>query len=200
MPKQRSWSGWLLVIGSILWVMGVNAVTTSEWGPPGTVAYERYQWANRLVALPLLLFLSGNIAIHRSVSMGSDRFGGITLAIMSLGYIAMIVGSVAEFWLFSKRSYTDPFRNGSWTIFLIGIPVLFIGMTLHGIAMWRYRHYPRWLALITILVPIAAVAGLVFVKPTNPIFVMGLSVWAIVLGVWYLWITHTSRQQRASHV
>jgi len=58
-------------------------------------------------------------------------------AVTLSGSVLLLVGNVAEFWVFTSRTYADQARNGSWRLFLLGAASLIIGGILWAVANAR---------------------------------------------------------------
>lgn len=102
------------------------------WGPPGTEAYDRYERANRLVSVPLLVHVAGWTLLVR------DRAWRRVAAIGAVGSLMMLAGNVSEFWIFSTESYQSAARNISWMTFLLGVLAAVVGLI--ALAVRRVRN------------------------------------------------------------
>ena len=116
-PSRPAWPGLLTGLGLFGFVVSYMFAGSADWGPPGTSAYGTYQTANRLVSLPIVLLIVGVL------SLGVMRRGRMTWleragwAVTLSGSVLLLVGNVAEFWVFTSRTYADQARNGSWRLF-----------------------------------------------------------------------------------
>ena len=135
--SREGWPGFLTGLGLFGFVVSYMVAGSTEWGPPGTSAYGTYQTANRLVALPIVLLIVG------IVSLGVTRRGRMTWlervgwAMTLGGSVVLLVGNVAEFWVFTSRTYADQARLASWDLFLLGAASLIIGGILWAVANAR---------------------------------------------------------------
>ena len=173
------------IAGGIFW-FSLHTYFVADWGPPGTAAYERYELFNRLWTPGLLLVLLGFVGFYRSLRhrfAGGQRGGMIAVLI---GLTMMIIGNAAEFWLFSEQSYTGVGRNLSWTTFLLGLLVLFIGAIVVGLNSFRTGLIPRWVALLLLLFP-----PLTFIGIWQEISLLSNGLFSLVavlvagLGLWH---------------
>jgi hypothetical protein len=140
------WCGLAAMLGGVLWVLWA-AGQLQGWGggggDPGSASYERYEFFNRLLPLVLLPVLVGFVGLYVAQRGRQGWLGTVGLAIVLVGFAVIIAGSVGEFWLFSDQPYAQPNgRNASWTLFLLGHPVLAVGTALLGAATARSRTFP----------------------------------------------------------
>ena len=179
MEKDRRrvrWLGVLGLVGGFTAVPLIIAFAVTEWGPPGTLAYQRYELLNRLMALSLLLMSAGWLGVLLVWPGGYGRWGAL-LAL--LGSLVMVIGTAAEFWLFSNQPYgqTASLRNAAWSAFGIGGWLLIIGAMLVGAAAWRSGLWPRWTAVILILaLPVELVAYVVVDSPFLGATILALTI------------------------
>jgi hypothetical protein len=97
------------------------------WGEPGTAAYDAYQLANRGMAVLLVVVALTALTIARRTPHRR------TAVVAFGGAVAMLVGSVAEFWIFSSESYASAVRGSAWSLFLLGALVFVLGGIALGI-------------------------------------------------------------------
>jgi len=176
------WLGVLSLLGGMSALLIIIVFAATEWGLPGTVAYQRYELLNRLMAVSLLFMTAGWLGVVMIWPGGYGRWGAL-LAL--LGSLIMALATAAEFWLFTDQAYgrAASLRNGAWGAFGIGGWLLIIGAMILGVAAWRSRLWPRWAALILILaVPIEFAGFFVIDSPF-----LGATVLALVIG-WQLLI------------
>jgi hypothetical protein len=123
---RASWPLVFVAVGGVGLVVMFMAAGSSDWGPPGTEAYESYQMMNRLVTFPAALLVLGVFAtgFQRRRSLGV--LGWVSWLLGLTGSLLVLGGNVAEFWLFTSRSYGDAARNLAWSSFLLGVALLFI--------------------------------------------------------------------------
>lgn len=157
------------MLGSVLWVLwsgGQSEGFGAGWSGPGSVAYERYEFFNRLLPLALLPVVVGFIGLHAAQRRSYGWLGTTGFVMVLVGFMLIIAGSVAEFWVFSDQPYRQPNgRSASYAIFLVGHPVLAVGTLLFGIATVRANVFPRDIAQLF------AVLGVGVVVPVFGVFV-----------------------------
>jgi hypothetical protein len=178
--KKGKWLGMLSLLGGVIALPLITAFALTGWGEPGTAAYQTYESLNRLTSIALLLMISGWLGLVVVIQPGYGRWGAI-LALV--GSVAMLIGSAAEFWLFTDQPYGDPdnLRSASWMAFSLGSLVMDVGATLAGVALWRARTRPRWIAPILLLaLPLDIVAFFVI----SPF--LGPAAMAVALGWWLI--------------
>jgi hypothetical protein len=104
---------------------------------------------------------SAPIALLRLPGVRSDRLGRVAAVGLLVGLAASVVGSVAEFWLFSDDPYSGAGSLGRNVSFIggyfLGSIVVFLSMV--GIGLWgmRTRNIPTWAAAPLLLLPVAFV-------------------------------------------
>lgn len=178
--RMKKRLGILSLIGGFSVIPLMIAFALTGWGEPGTAAYQIYEMLNRLTSISLLLMVAGWLGLVLVIQPGYGRWGAILALI---GSIAMLIGNAAEFWLFSDQPYSDPgnLRSASWMAYSLGSLVMDVGATLAGVALWRTRTRPGWIAAILLLaLPLDIVAFFVF----SPF--LGPAVMAIALGWWLI--------------
>ncbi len=104
-PNLIRWSGLSVMVGGVLWVLWAGGVQGIGWGEPGSAAYERYEFFNRLLPLAVLPILVGFAGLHAAQRRSHGRLGGAGFALVLAGFVIMTAGSVGEFWVFSDQPY-----------------------------------------------------------------------------------------------
>jgi len=135
--SRDAWPGLLTGLGLFGFFVSYMVAGSTDWGPPGTSAYGTYQTANRLVALPIVLLIAGVLWLGVTGRGRMTWLGRVGWAVTMGGSVLLLVGNVAEFWVFTSRTYVDPARLGSWRLFLLGGSSLIIGGILWGVATAR---------------------------------------------------------------
>jgi hypothetical protein len=106
-----------LTIAATAFAVGValffGYVSAVGWGPPGTLAYEAYERANRIMLAPLLVHLAAWLVVLHASARGATVAG-------TLGATMLVGGNIGEFWLFSAEEYTSAARVLSWTSCMFG--------------------------------------------------------------------------------
>jgi hypothetical protein len=136
-------SGLAAMAGGVLWPLWAGVVQSVGWGEPGSAAYERYELINRLLPLALLPVVLGFVGLHIAQRRSYGWLGAAGFLTILAGFALILVGSVGEFWAFTEQGYALPnLRDASWTLFLLGHPILAVGTVLFGIGTARAQVFP----------------------------------------------------------
>jgi heme/copper-type cytochrome/quinol oxidase subunit 1 len=82
--------------------------------------------------------------LHAAQRRSYGWLGAAGFAVVLVGFVLILAGSVGEFWLFYDQPYGQPNgRDASYTLFLLGHPVLAVGTLLFGIATVRAKVFSR---------------------------------------------------------
>src|SRR5918997_5664362 len=142
-PNLVRLSGLAAMLGGVLWPLWVVVEQSVGWGEPGSAAYQRYELINRLLPLAILPVVVGLVGLHVVLRRSYGWLGTAGFVAILVGFALMLVGSVGEFWMFTEQGYALPnLRDASWTLFLLGHPILAIGTVLFGIATARAKVLP----------------------------------------------------------
>ena len=178
-PALVRWLALAGVIGGIAWLL-LQSVFSAEWGEPGTAAYAAYERYNRLWPLPLLGMALGFAAVDGWQRHQLPTFPTNPVHLIRVGFLAMLLGNVAEFWLFSDYPYgAFNLRAYAWITFLTGMLITLIGLALLGRTILIARVLPRWSGTLLLLSLPFEVA--IFFLAQRILFVTATL--AIVLGV-----------------
>ncbi len=140
------------LLGGLSWII-LTTLFASDWGAPGTLQYIAYQNYNRLWSPTLLLMLLGFVGLYRRYPFRVGRLGQIGLGLIVLGFVLMMAGNIAEFWIFTDARYEfglNP-RNVSWFTFLFGWLFTLVGSLQWGIHSNRTHILPQWAGSLLIL-------------------------------------------------
>lgn len=178
--------GLLGMIGGLLGLALSFAFASTGWGEPGTAAYSTYEQLNRITGVALLLMAGGWLGLARVTPKG---YGRVAAWVAFIASIAMVIGTAAEFWLFTDLPYGDPTnaRSLSWSAYSFGSLVQVIGATVLGIYAWRTNIWPKFSAFVLVMAVPIAVFTFVFLSPF-----FGPSVLAMIAG-WLAWSSRGSR-------
>ncbi|CAA9287353.1 MAG: hypothetical protein AVDCRST_MAG93-3636, partial [uncultured Chloroflexia bacterium] len=139
-------SGLTAMVGGVLWALW-SAGQLQGFGGGGEVggpSFDPYVFFNRLLPLILLPVLAGFAGLHAAQRKSDGGLGAVGFAVVLVGLALVVAGSVGEFWFFYDQPYGQPNgRDASWTLFLLGHPVLAVGTLLFGIATVRAGVFPR---------------------------------------------------------
>ena len=82
--------------------------------------------------------------MHAAQRKSYGWLGAAGFAVVLVGLVLVVAGSVSEFWFFYDQPYGQPNgRDAAWTLFLLGHSVLAVGTLLFGIATVRAGVFPR---------------------------------------------------------
>ena len=126
------WGGLAAIWGGVLWALwnaGLEFVV--GWGEPPSPAYARYEAYNRVMPVILPLLVAGLLGFHAAQKGGHGWLRRAGLIIALIGFTLLLVGNVAEFWVFNTQPYGEANgRDNSWTLYLLGVFTLSIGSVL----------------------------------------------------------------------
>ena len=168
------WSGLLCVPGGVLWALSPTGVYLSEL---------RFHTPNvfwKLFPSAPLLLMIGLIGLHLLIASRSGRLEKAGFFLALLGFVLILAGDVAEFWLRIDDVYilTAP----AYRTFRVGLVVLAFGSILFGVAAGRDETLPVWGALPF---AIGALCGLISVIRDMESF--GAALW-ILFGAGWAWL------------
>lgn len=144
-----------MIAGGISYII-LRLLTMSEW--PRSVLQLSYVTANQPVALSLTLLLIGVFALSARYAATLGRLGIIGWGLVGIGLVMRIVGVVVEFWWAGGMRGHPAGAMLGWGLYLLGILVLALGLTLVGLAMLRSAALPRWSRPIPFITAVAALA------------------------------------------
>ena len=180
------------VIGSVIAAIFIFQVGDT-FGFPGSSNYLIYERFNRSMAFFLLLQSLAIFAFLSAVFAKLSPFGQRLAAVMLAGWISMVIGTAAEFWLFSDLPYAEPNMRGfSFSLYSVGSLLAGITMMILGIRILLRRTVEWYLGLV-----------LMFYLPLNiALFIRGDSIFltsAIVSAVLGILLIIQSWSSAASH-
>jgi hypothetical protein len=143
MKPQYAVPGLLGITGGFAWI--ALASFMPAWGPPGTAAYERYQAAVQLWVFAFALMAVGFLGLTARYRFAATLLGKAGAAIVTIGFVAMMVGNVAEFRLLSDLPYDpDNVRTTAWLTLLAGLLAALVGVFMLGVEALRSGRLPHW--------------------------------------------------------
>jgi hypothetical protein len=92
---------------------------------------------NRLVTVPAVILVVGVFATGFKGRQSLGVFGWMAWLLGLAGSLLVLAGNVAEFWLFTSRSYGDSARNLAWGSFVLGVALLLIAGILAAVRAGR---------------------------------------------------------------
>lgn len=152
-------------VGGIAWaLLGPAAVLERN----NVLSYDTY---NRLLTLPLFLFLIGFIAAEWLLHPRT-RPGTVGFVAAALGLVLLLVGNVIEFWgvlLQSKPNAQKAHETGAtehwigsdigWMMFGVGMLTLIVGGVVLALNARRTLAVPAWVTLFLGLLGVGVLAG-----------------------------------------
>lgn len=151
-----------------------------DWGEPGSARYTTYALVNRLNGVALAGVVAAPLSLWRALA-GKEEARGVrrSTVVLAVALIGMVLGSVAEFWVFNDQPYQgagSEGRNLAWMTFLLSGLALVAGAVLAGILLFRLAFVPRWAAVaVSSAVPIGIVAGTGGASPLIVVPLIGLT-------------------------
>ena len=145
---------WLLAASGIIGAVAMVAIGLGgavDWGPPGSLEYETYALINRLTGVALALAVAAPLSLWRAL-IGMDEARGIrrALVVLTVALCGMVIGSVAEFWIFNEQPYQgagSEGRNLAWLTYMFSALALAFGSVVTGLMLLRRALVPGWAGL-----------------------------------------------------
>lgn len=135
--------------------------------------------SGKLLLLPLALLFVAIVALYRA-TLTPDRFVTVAFVVTASSLVALMSGTVLQFWRFEWGSYAQRFEEAAigvgGSIQAVSAVALAVASTAFGMALSRRRVLSAWIAPA---LPIAALATF-WLTPTSP--VPGLA-WIVLGGV-----------------
>jgi hypothetical protein len=167
MHRVHSALGWLGIIGAVAWI-SLMVLMAGDWGPPGSAEYDRYEANSQLWVFAFALMACGFIGLFLRYRSGKATSPGLTaITSITLGFVLMMAGNVAEFRYLSHLPYeADNARMWAWMVFLLGFLSVLAGSLLLGVWARRGALLPRWAGWTFLLtLPATFVAAAVSLYP-----------------------------------
>jgi len=115
------------------------------FGFPGSRDYQTYELFNRSMSFILVLQSCAILAFAAAHYSTLTSFGQRVISVILGGWIAMAIGTAAEFWLFSNLPYAEiNMRSFSFSLFSMGSLITGLSMLILGIRILRNRRI-TWL-------------------------------------------------------
>ena len=143
---------------SALGLLGVAAALVSivligdTFGYPGSAAYRLYENFNRAMAIFIALQTCAIVGFGFRYRGALGRVGRFALLLAILAWIGMVLGTAAEFWLYSDQPYgRDNARAAAFSLFSISSLLGGLALLALGFELLRSRTLPRVYGAIMIL-------------------------------------------------
>ncbi len=173
------------ILGGIAWaLLGLAAVLERN----NILSYDNY---NRLLTLPLLLFLVGFIATGRLLRPRTMP-GTVGFVAVALGLFLLLAGNALEFWgvlLQSEPNAQLAHETGAgehwigsdigWMIFGLGMLASIVGGVVLALSLRRASMFPSWATVFLGLLGIGVLAGNLVVGAPSFISIPVLAVYGV---------------------
>jgi glucan phosphoethanolaminetransferase (alkaline phosphatase superfamily) len=179
--------GTAAILGGVTWLLLVPA---AELHRRDLLGYDGY---NRLLAIPLLLFLVALLAAPSALTVtGRSVRAGLIAAAVGMGLL--LAGNVAEFYgvllqdqpnayAATQAGETDHWVGSDigWIAYAIGMLVLIVGGLTAAAAMLLHRMRPTWVIAFTATLGVGVLAANLFALQA---LLLSVSVLAIYAAGW----------------
>ncbi|HZQ06518.1 MAG TPA: hypothetical protein VFD70_08045 [Anaerolineae bacterium] len=141
------------IMGGAVWIWLV--CFGPEWSTPGTDAYIRYEFWNRLFTPAMAGMAVGLCGLALALRASLTRIATIGFATALLGFALMILGNVAEFWMFTNLPYSmgegQNLRDVAAMTTLFGTLLMLLSVGGAGLGLLNSDGILKWLGLLLIL-------------------------------------------------
>jgi hypothetical protein len=159
-PPSAGYASWLVILSGAVWGLWYFGMNWVGWGEPGSAAYARYEFYNRLAPLVLFLLLAATQFVHRRLRASYGRAGRLGSQFASAGLSVMAAGSALEFWAFTESSYAfGSLRGYGWSTYCLGLLLFYGGTCALGIALRRVPGFGAVGLLLMGWLPAGAALG-----------------------------------------
>src|SRR5438093_12316820 len=139
--KLSRWSGLAAMIGGAMWTASWILVSFTEGGTRAVLGLSERGWRTLLLSPAMLFFLAGLVGFHRKQRERSGKLGKIGFVVGLLGVVAMLLGNIAEFWVF-ELFYGTQQRDWAWMG--VGFMLLRVSPTLLTIGTYIRMRDSSW--------------------------------------------------------
>lgn len=147
---------------SLLGVLGGGTVIVmllaglDDFGYPGSATYLIYENFNRIVSGLLVLQGCSLIGFYYLKRNSFEKLDNRLLQVLIFAWVAMVLGTTAEFWLFSDLPYPRSpgefnLRVAAFTLFSLGSLVAGITLMILGLRFLRGALFSSFLGIIMLL-------------------------------------------------
>ena len=130
-----------MLLGAAFWVAAWVLIAQTQDGSVAVLGLSERGWRRSLDPSTLML-MTGLLGFHAANRQRYGRLGLAAFAIAEFGFALVLIGNVIEFWI-GGLLYAEvpggfvPTDHIGWAVFLVGLLVVFAGLTLMGVAFWR---------------------------------------------------------------
>lgn len=163
--NHRSYVKPLAVIGLLggLVALVLILLVGDTFGFPGSRAYQTYELFNRSISFILALQSCAILAFLTAYHDRLTNFEQGAISLLMGGWIAMAIGTAAEFWLFSDQPYAQiNMRSFSFSLFSMGSLIAGFFMLILGFRILRGRRITWLFGVIFILYLPLDIASFIF--------------------------------------
>ncbi len=160
--------GTAAMLGGLAWLLLIPA---AELHRRELFSYDGY---NRLLAIPLPLFLVALLALSRALTVtGRSARAGLLASAVGVGLL--LAGNVVEFYGVLLRDQRNAYAAAQagevqhwvgsdvgWIVFGVGMLVLLVGGLVAAAGMQRHRVRPSWLVAFTAALGVGVLAANLF--------------------------------------
>ena len=139
--KLIRWSGLAAMIGGAMWTASWILVSFTEGGTRAVLGLSERGWRTLLDSPAMLFFVAGLVGFHRKQRERSGKLGKIGFVVGLLGVVTMLLGNIAEFWVFELFYGT---QQPGWAMMGAGFMMLPIALILFGLATVKARVFSGW--------------------------------------------------------
>ena len=139
--KLIRWSGLAAMLGGAMWMASWILVSFTEEGTRAVLGLSERGWRTLLLNPAMLFFVAGLVGFHRKQRERSGRLGKMGFVVGLLAVVMMLLGNVAEFWVFELFYGT---QQPGWAMMGVGFMMLPIALLLFGLATVKARVFSGW--------------------------------------------------------
>jgi hypothetical protein len=144
------------LLGGILALIAILLEGDTYGFPPGSAAYQLYEAFNRFIAVFLVLQTCSFSAFYITQNEMLGKSGRRLTKLALVAWIAMAIGTAAEFWLFSNLPYPNSpadfnMRTVAFALFFFGSLAAGIVLLVLGLRLFRNGGLRRLLSATLIL-------------------------------------------------
>jgi hypothetical protein len=139
------------IFGAIAAIAAILVVGES-FGYPGSPQYRIYENFNRVMAIFLAFQICALAGFNLKHGVSLRRVGRAALLLAIFAWIGMVLGTAAEFWLYSDLPYgVANLRSTAFSVFSISSLVAGLALLVLGVDLFLSRALPRYFALMLMI-------------------------------------------------